>query len=261
VLSRFVVRIDYAARSLTLYEPAAFKYSGQGTVLPFTFQGNDVQIAVSVTLPGHAPLQTRANIDTGATSTELTRPFVDAHDVVTAVGKTVERPGFGLGGSYAELDGRVSGIQIGPYLLQKPVVGLSRAKRGDLNREDLGVNLGTDILARFTVTIDYAHQQLILEPNADLDKPFHGDASGLVLMAKGADFHSVEVFTVAPDSPAAKAGLLKGDIIETLDGVPAAQYRRGDIMEMFKQDGRVYVLGVRRGSKHLEMSLKLHESI
>lgn len=261
VLSRFVVRIDYAARTLTFYDPASFKYSGKGAVLPFTFQGNDVQIGVTVTLPGHPPLETRANIDTGATSTELTRPFVDANDVVKAVGTTVERPGFGLGGSYAELDGRISSVQIGPYLLQRPLVGLSRAKQGDLNREDLGVNLGTDILERFTVTIDYAHQQLMLEPNADLDKPFHGDASGLVLLAKGADFRSFEVFNVAPESPAANAGLLKGDIIDTIDGVSAAHYRRGDIMEMFKQDGRVYALGIRRGSRHVEVSLRLHESI
>ena len=259
VIGRFVVRIDYAARMLTLYEPAAFHYAGHGTVLPFTFQGNDLQLPVSIELPGRMPIATVANLDTGANSSELSSHFVDANDVLKSIGKTLSRPSFGVGGSYAELDARISGVRIGPYELRDPVLGLSRAKEGTLSRADLGLNIGTDILSRFTVTLDYGHQQLMLEPNSRLDAPFRTDASGILFLAKGTDYRRFEIAGVLPDSPAADAGLMQGDVIVSVDGRPAADYTRDQLVELFKRDGRICHLTIGRGRVGLDVKLTLRQ--
>lgn len=259
VISRFVVQIDYAARILTLYDPAVFHYAGKGAVLPFTFLGNDLQLPVRVVLPGQAPIATVANLDTGANSSELSSHFVDQYDVLHAVGKTLEHPGYGLGGSYESFDGRIAAIQVGPYTLKDPVVGLSRAKQGTLSRADLGINLGSDVLTRFTVTLDYARQQLILEPNSTLDAPFPTDASGLMVLAKGADFRTFEIISVLAGSAGSDAGLQKGDVIESVDGKPAAQWDRSELQALFMRDGRRCRLVIRRGNRDLDVELRLRK--
>lgn len=261
VLSRFVVQIDYAAHVVTFHDPATFRYSGKGAVLPFTYHGNLVQIPVSVTLPGRKPVATLADIDTGSGSTDLSAPFVDANDAMKAVSKTVERFGFGVGGGNTEPDARISAIQVGPYVLREPVVGLSRSKQGSFSSADLGVNLGADILARFTLILDYPHQQVILEPNAHLDDPFRTDASGLTLIAQGEELQQLIAYDVRKGSPADQAGIRKGDLIATIDGKPAAGFMLGEVSELLTHDGETHRFGLVRDGKKLEVTLALQKQI
>jgi hypothetical protein len=262
-LSGYIVKIDYAAKVVTLYDPATFHYSGNGATLPFTVSHESGSPIVDGTLfiPGRGPIEIRCAIDAGAKESVLTSPFVDAKGIIQAAGKTVHKPGFGIDAGFDTLQSRLSGLKLGPYLLTDPVIDLFRAKQGALASSSIDANIGNDILGRFTMIIDYGHQQLILEPNAGLSKPFHADASGLSLVAKGSDLRTFEIIGIAADSPATEAGLQNGDIIETIDGQPATKFRSADIKDMFLDDGRTYRLKIRRGDVHLDIELKLRKLI
>jgi S1-C subfamily serine protease len=85
-----------------------------------------------------------------------------------------------------------------------------------LNDPNYEGNIGSGLLKRFVVTFDYAHQTMYLRPitPAPVDAGDF-DRSGLWINS-GPEGYLVT--DVASDSPAARAGIQKGDIITRLDG-------------------------------------------
>jgi PDZ domain/Aspartyl protease len=261
VLSRFVVRIDYARKTVTLYAPGKFHGPGHGATLPITFAGNTPSVRAKILLPGREPIETSLTIDTGSGGFDLSAPFVRAHHVLASVGKTISSLTWGVGGKAERVEGRIAGLEFGPYTLRQPVTGFSRATRGSFASADLGGNIGGSILSRFTVTLDYPHQRLYLEPNSHFDEPFKADGSGLLLFAKGADFRRFEVEMVVANSPGAEAGIERGDIIAAIDGRPAKDFTLPQIEEMFRQDGRAFRLTIERDGRRFDVTLKLRPLI
>jgi membrane-associated protease RseP (regulator of RpoE activity) len=183
---------------------------------------------------------------------------VKTHRIVERVGKILPSYSHGVGnGESRDLYVRLRGLRIGPYEIDRPILALSTDTEGSLSNADLGVNLGGNILSRFTVIIDYPGRRLILEPNSRFQEPFASDASGLVLKAQGADFKTFTVDGVVPNSPATGAGLQVGDIITAINGLPVRKYALWELQDEFKKSGQVYELKVKRGDTLLNRRLKL----
>jgi C-terminal processing protease CtpA/Prc len=70
------------------------------------------------------------------------------------------------------------------------------------------------------VTLDYSRKQTRLEPGDGLLDPFESDMSGLTFAAFGADFKTLRIIKVSPDSPAATADLREGDVLFAIDDQP-----------------------------------------
>jgi hypothetical protein len=82
-------------------------------------------------------------------------------------------PSHGIGeGESNDLVVRIASLSPGQYELQRPLVVLSQDSEGSLAMASIGVNLGGNILRRFTVTIDYPGKTLTLEPNSHFLDPF-----------------------------------------------------------------------------------------
>jgi predicted aspartyl protease len=260
VLRSFTVQIDYKAKMLTLYRAGVYQVPEHAAVLPLSdaHESGSVLVQATLTLPGQAPTDIQLAIDSGASATALNSPFVASSGATKAMGKTISYPSHGAGtAGFETVMGRAAGLKIGPYLLVDPVLGLSGATAGALASYNFQGMIGNDIAQRFTMTIDYPGMRLILVPNADLGTPFRIDASGLMLTAQGDDLRSFKVERVVAGSPAADAGIQPGDIIETLDGGPAARYDLSDIKSVLREEGTSHRLTLRRGTQHLDVSLKL----
>ncbi len=65
VFLKYVVRIDYAAASVTLFDANSFAYDGTGTTIPIALSGNTPNVNVTVTTGGTS-LSTSALLDTGS---------------------------------------------------------------------------------------------------------------------------------------------------------------------------------------------------
>lgn len=222
VFRRFAARIDYAHGKLTLYHPAAFKYRGPGAVLPFVFNEHIPQVDGEID-----GIEGRFDLDTGSrTSVDLTSPFVESHGLVDRYGAKTERiVGWGVGGPARAYLVRGQRLALGPVVIPDPLVGLSTQKKGAFASGEVAGNVGNGVLSRFTLYLDYANQEVILEPNDRLARRDPGDRSGLWVHLTGAAFEVVEA---VPDSPAAEAGLQKGDRIVSVNGVaPAAMTLHG----------------------------------
>jgi len=116
-------------------------------------------------------------------------------------------------------------------------------------------------LRRFRVIFDYAHKRMILEPNGGLSEPFEYDMSGIRLRAEGQDFKTLRVRRVVENSPATEAGVREGDLISAIDGKPTAELSLSQINQMFKQEGKEYLLEIIRGKEKKAIKLKLRRLI
>ena len=258
VMKDYVVRLDYD-RGVATFESPATHRAGGGTRLPATFAMKyDPQIAGTLVVPGLPPISTRFTIDTGAGGTIVTTPLVAEHHLFEHVVDRIPTPSHGVGGGTSDdVVGRIDAITLGPYTLARPLVALSQDTSGSLTMPDLGVNLGGNLLRRFAVTIDYPGRTVTLEPGAHVAEPFAADASGLLLEARGADFHTFVVTAIVPGAPASDAQLQAGDVIATIDGKPATAYVLYEVMDLLKRTGHRVVLTVVRGDHTMRFELML----
>jgi Aspartyl protease/PDZ domain len=212
VLARYVTTFDYAAQTLTLTMSGAAPASGTD-VVHFVFAGTVPQIGCGID-----GIPSECTVDTGDSgSANLYVPFIADHpQVVPATHSAVGVNGYGVGGGHHGFMGRLRSLQVGSFTLHDLIAGYSTQKQGYFASPFFAANVGGSVWKRFTVTFDYAAETMALQPNAHLGARDSYDRSGLLLINKA---DKIVVYDVRQGTPAAKAGLAKGDIILSIDGV------------------------------------------
>jgi hypothetical protein len=211
VLARYVTTFDYTRRLLSFSMPNATTEKG-ADVIPFVFFQTVPQIGCTV-----SGIASQCTVDTGQSgAVSLYVPFVADHpQIVPTTHSAVGVNGYGVGGGHAGFMGRLHSLQIGTFTLPDLIAAYSTQNKGDFAFPFLAANLGGDLLKRFTVTFDYGHETMALQANANLREPENYDLSGLLLINKAG---KIVVLAVRQGTPAAKAGMTKGDTILSIDG-------------------------------------------
>lgn len=253
-ISRFVDEIDFDHARLTLYDPAKFHYAGAGQAIPMTLAGHTPVVKMKL----DDAIEGDFRVDVGSGSTvDLHTPFVKRHDLAKR-SPYLEVTGGGFGGTFTTRMVRMRKVELGPYSWADPLVSLSQATAGAFTSEDYAGNIGTRILERFKVTLDYERRQMWLEPGERYARRDVLARSGMQL-ARTAD--TVRVMTVLPGSAGAKAGLREGDVVTALDGRPLAAMGPGDVAAVLDEgaEGSLHVLDVVRDGKTKRVKLRLKE--
>lgn len=263
ILKHFVVEFDYERGYLTLYDPSKYEYSGTGSVFPASLEmGYDPQIEGKLLIRSGLEIPVRFTLDTGAGGTVVSNPIVKAHNLFRTVTAKVPNAGKskvdGVNGMVFETTtARIDAIILGNLVVDHPLVALSADTDGPFAGNDIGVNLGGNVLRRFKVIVDYPRSRVILEPNSHLHDPFAADASGLVLEADGPQFKRVLVHGVVPGSPAEKGGLQEGDVIIAIDGESTDNFALWQIQDLLKESGQTKKLTIHRRDQTMVVTLKL----
>lgn len=238
VLARYITTFDYANKQVVLSLRGSVRPPANGHVVPFVFYGTQPQIAC--TIDG---IPAECTIDTGARDTiTFMAPFMTEHpqivpSTLTAVGVN----GFGIGGPALGRLGRIQTIGIGDFQLNDLIADYTTQTAGALAAPFVGANIGGNLLRRFNVTFDYYNGTMTLVPNGDLATPDSYERSGLFLIKHG----GIVVIDSRPGTPAAKAGILKGDTIVSVDGTATSQMLLSDIRAALAQPaGTVVTLQV-----------------
>lgn len=193
--------------------------------------------------------------------------------------------GHGFSGEVRGFRGRIEGCSIGGFHFERPIVAFpdqESIRHVQFTSSRLG-SVGGEILKRFTVIFDYKGGGFYLKPNHDLDKPFEYNMSGLSiehdgfewvqkrvaasgkLVASEASFSftfelkpSFKIYDVRKNSPAEKSGLLKGDIIVSIDGKAVHNYSLQEIGGLLKsRPGKEVRMIVRRKGEEIQMAFRL----
>jgi outer membrane lipoprotein-sorting protein len=257
IARRAIVKIDYANSKLTVISPDAFHPPKNAVKVPFKF--NNHIPTVEGEIDG---LAGEFDIDTGNRgSLSIMRPFAEKNQLKEKYQATTEVvAGYGLGGSARGLLVRPHTLKIGGVEVKAPVGLIELGQRGASAATQTAGNLGSGLLKRFTLTLDYPNQVLYLQPNANFSKPDVFDRSGLWVMSDADG--TCEVTDVVKGGPGAKAGLQPGDHILAIDGAKLTGIQIADLREKLKQPpGTKVRLEVRAKNGHRYVTLTLADLI
>lgn len=165
ILMRYAVQFAFAEQRLRLFDPAAYTPPPGAILVPFELQENLPIVRVTIDA-GTGPLDARLMVDTGASTTiDLNRPFVDAHRLVEAMpdAAAMNRPA-ALGGTAPFLYGTARQATLAGQVFARPRLGLSRARSGSSARAERDGVIGTELLRRYVLTVDYRRGRLVLQP-------------------------------------------------------------------------------------------------
>ncbi|HEX3458161.1 MAG TPA: aspartyl protease family protein [Candidatus Baltobacteraceae bacterium] len=253
--AQLIVTIDYAHKTLTLANPQVFRVNPKATALPLTLRSGvfpNVRAAVD-------GIEGSFDLDAGSPQAlMLSERFANAGGFVAKMPRTVEAtPGRGVGGVMTGIAGRVDTLNLGGSVLSDPVAYVVHASGGVFSAPDLDGNIGTDILRRFTVTIDVPDKTLYLAKNEEFGAPFTFTRTGIAVnRVSGATV----VAWVIPDSPAQQAGIRQGDTLVAIGGRSAAALSPDQIKDYWTMPaGTALRVTVSRGGKPFDVTLTLRD--
>lgn len=260
-ISRFVVEINYLDKTITLHDPRHYGYKGPGRRVPLSLEGTPF-VEAEVKVKGQEPVKGRFEIDTGYDgAATLYRPFVKAHPALEPAGEAVEATRQGLGGGAKSLTARVEGFSFGGFSFRDVITNFSQEEEGAGGSGDVAGLIGNEILRRFKVVLDYSRQEMILEPNASFAEAFEESLSGIELEARGARRNVFTVADVKEESAAAEAGVRAGDVLVAIDSKPAASFSIEQLDRLLQQEGREYLLTLRRGKEVVKARIRTRRTI
>lgn len=272
VLSRLIVEISYSRESVRFYNPASFRYSGKGLKFPLAFSDAAPVIPGKVAIPHRGDFRGLLAISTGETEPLRFAPqFAKADSLADLPIRMLPfpSPDAGTDTGFRERIGRIHELQIGKIKFADPLAIFPANAKGQMNqhknaskpRRKMPVQLigalGGGILDRFTLILNFPGRQIILEPNQHLPDLFVTDMSGLTIIAIPPAFNRFEVARVEIKSPAAKAEVAVGDMIEQADGNPASNYTLDELRALLREPGTAHTLTLLRNGKTFKVTLNL----
>ena len=208
--------------------------------------------------------------------------------------------GEGLSGTIYGNRSRIKGITIGRFTIKNPTVSFLDSTSTYYARQFKTRNgsIGANILRRFRIWIDYPNQQITLKKSGSFKGGFEYNMSGVDVVYNGkilvkekqkfftdkkfesgmsrGKFNTISfvsnykyrfkpsyrVYAVIEGSPAAIAGLQKGDIIIKINGEFTHQYSLKQLLGKFQErhNKRIKML-VERGAEILEFEFRLIKKI
>ncbi|MEW5924720.1 MAG: aspartyl protease family protein [Candidatus Zixiibacteriota bacterium] len=253
-LSRFVTKVDYDNQTLSFYDPENFAYTGNGVMVETPLRGN--MFNIPITIDGKYTGQ--CTMDLGAGTSNIHYAYAVANGLMDRPG--IERIGMGAGGEFAERMLRFDSIEFGGFVLQKPIIdiGVTETKGAFSSKEQMG-NLGNTLFRHFVLYLDYKNQRIFIEKGKSFDREFPEDKAGcqLWLNEKG----QYEVRNAPAGTPAQKAGLMKGDIIKSINNIEMKSFGGYfAVADLFKADaGTTYDLMIERNGVEKRIKIELKE--
>lgn len=170
-INQFVVEIDYLNKTMNLYDPATYHYSGKGESIPLILGGRTPLARTKIILEGRAPLEARLEVDTGGDNAfVLYSQIVKREKVLEATRNIGQETRRGGGGEEQVVDTQFKAVQLGRFVFKNAPAQLAlKTERGGPDEDGL---IGGEILRRFKVILDYSRQQMILEPNKSFNEPY-----------------------------------------------------------------------------------------
>ena len=252
-IGRFVVEIDYRARIMRLHRPERFAYRGGARPIPIAIEDGIPYAEGTIAVPTRPHIPAHFAIDFGAADTMiLTRPFVEANDLVALAGtdrSVTTTPGPQQMYTQNNRRGRLDEWRLGPAVQRNVPVSFSANTSGAYASPAFAGTIGEGIYTRYHAFIDYGRRALILEPTATTGDPFRQRAAyGLTILASD-DLSAAIAAAVAAGSPAAQQGFEARDAIIGVDGRPVSVE---DVRAVLAAGGH-HLFAVMRGGRSLSI--------
>ncbi|HEX4956784.1 MAG TPA: aspartyl protease family protein [Lacibacter sp.] len=212
LLRRYIVGLDFNTQTISIYAPGHYKYPKNGSFLRPVFAN------IPVTRHEISDVKTYNSnfyFDTGAgMCLMLSKQFVKDSSFLSAKRKMVT----------TQVEGLVGKITMGLSVIRQVKIAGFKFKKVPAHIYDDSVNifsypslvglLGSDLLRRFNIVLNYPDRLIHLTPNSHMRDPFDYSYTGMnYYFIDG----KVVITEIQQGSPAELAGIQPGDIIFGID--------------------------------------------
>ncbi len=266
IFNNFVVKINYDRKKITLINPKKFKQKRyrRWLKIPIEIHNKKPYINLKIALNKDTLLNLKLLFDLGAS---------DAIWLMQNTNDSIKFSHFhkryylgqGLNGDIFGTYDRIYRIYFNKKIYFKNVLvslpdTASIHLPKDYNTLHKNGTLGSEIIKRFNVVVDYQDKQIFLKKNYFYHSKFKTDLSGLDIDAPYVNIPIYEVYNVQKNSPADIAGLKEGDVILKINNVHAFEYSLNDINLLFRaRVGKKIRIEYQRGTKKFKTKLILRD--
>lgn len=224
-LNRFVIKLDYVRKEMTVFDRDHFQYSGVGISHPLD------GININMSIDGSSG---KFRIDTGAPDITLHTPFVKKLGLLNNSERMpTSKQILGIGTNKVRMYSALCyTLSIGSVVFNNPPAHLADMETGTFAEKDVVGNVGGLIWERFICYFDFTSNYVILEPNVNISKPFYANKHGFSIKQNDAGY---VVNAVTSFSPAAEQNIRAGDRLIAINGVPAVHYTLDEILLLLRK--------------------------
>jgi predicted aspartyl protease len=165
-ISRFVIEIDYAGKTMRLFDRSKYQHTGAGKPTPITLEDSTPYFDAAIVLPDQSDLGGHFVVDTGCLcEAQLFTPFVDEHKLLTTF-PNAKMAGMsaGAGGTTNQVTATIPGLKVGGWLLKDAKAEFSRDKKGATADPETAGLIGGLVFKQFVLVLDYKGKQIFLDP-------------------------------------------------------------------------------------------------
>lgn len=267
LFSRFVIKIDYVAKILTLMTPQNFKPRKKYTQLPITVEDTKPYYVADLKINDTTSISAKLMVDTGASH----GLFLDreSNPKITLPEKYIQcTVGRGLGGPIEGKVARIKSLHMGKYEITNMIASFpdpesyGRDTLRNSNRVYRNGSIGGEVLSRFQLVFDFPREKIYLKPNASFKKKIYNNMSGLIVKADGPRLRNYEIIEVREKSAAFNAGILAGDRILAINNDQAEDMDLSQLNNYFNtKPGKKITMVLLRGSVTIEKQFRLLSEI
>lgn len=230
-LRQFNFRLDYERKSVSFAPRAGTNLAGGGSSVPM--QEGVAMLVVQSEVDG---IPARLMVDTGGGQALILRSwFVEKHKLRERYPKRLSLvTGVGLLGQMRGEIARLQTLKLGDYTVTNVFAEFEPKTRKWPG--DFAGFIGAPFLRQFNLTFDAAAHRLWIDPNATYatgSPPPACVRSGFVCLPEGTQWIVQDILA---DSPAAEAGVRRGDRLLQINGVPVSTLKTGEIKRAFRAE-------------------------
>jgi len=266
LFSRFVIKIDYEAKLMTLMLPQKFKPSRKYTRLPITVEDTKPYYVAELRINDTTSMSAKLMIDTGAShglflDTESSNKIIiPSKNISCTIGK-------GLGGLISGRLARIPSLRVGRYTINNMIASFpdpnsyfDTLRTGHLVYRN--GSIGGEVLSRFQVVFDFPREKIYLKPNHAFRKNSYYNMSGITVKAAGPNLRDFVVVEVREQSSAYRVGVKVGDHIFSINSNLTKEMDLSEINAYFNsRPGKIIEMKLIRGSELIEKEITLINEI
>jgi hypothetical protein len=293
-----LIEINYANKKIIIHKNSLKiqnKFKNQYTAIPITIEKNKPYTSASIFIES-VPIESKLLLDIGnsdaiwifqGTNYDIKIPKKSFDDFL----------GKGFSGEIFGKRTKISKFSLDKFEFNLPIVVMPdtiSTKSVKMVENRLG-SIGGEIFKRFNVVFDYKNAKMYLKKNGNYDHPFEYNLSGIVLQNEGTEwvqetvafntsneknsfglessnntvnnfkykFSLKPVYSIAilrQDSPAAKSGLRKGDIVKSINNKAIYKNSLQKNNEILKsEDGKWIKIEIERDSQIFEYKFQVKD--
>lgn len=209
---KYIIKINYDKHIIECYAPGANVYPNGGYFLPINLYKFPVNM---VQLEGQSVVDSKTIFDLGAGLNYLmSKQLLNDMPILPIPTKFYPTQVEGFGGKKVIDLTVVQKLTLGKYIFKKIPIHVFDDESNILNYPNLGGILGSDILRRFNIVLDYPAKKIHIKPNTHFRDRFDYHYSGMSFyMIDG----SITITDIIKGSPGAFYGFEVDDIVVAID--------------------------------------------